>query len=58
MVFWILKRDLIKLLKIHQLLARICGGLLEVYGNRADNLNNNLRLNEISIIIFSNFTAQ
>ena len=30
-------------------------GCLEVYENRADNLSNNLRLHEITIIVFFQF---
>lgn len=50
-VYWIWKKDIVKLLKVYQLLARICWGLVEVYENHTNYLNNNLTLNETSTII-------
>ena len=55
MVFWVWKKDLIKLLKTYQLQVIFTDDCLEVYESRADNLSNNLRLNEISILIFFQF---
>ena len=56
MIFWIWKKDLIKLFKnisaVSEDLLRI---YLEVYENSTDNLNNNLGLIEISILIFFQF---
>ena len=52
MVFYIWKKDMIKLLKIYQQKARFNEDYMEVYENRADHVSNNLRLNEISILTF------
>ena len=52
MVFWIWKKDLIKILKTCQLQVIFTDDCLEVYESCADNLSNKLRLNEISILIF------
>ena len=41
---------------LHRLLRLIIS--MEVYENCADNLSNNLRLNEISILIFFQFYCQ
>ena len=57
MVFWIWKMDLIKVLKYTSCKWEFSEDCLEVNKNRDDNLSNNLRLNEISTIAFSNFTA-
>ena len=52
MVFYIWKKDMIKLLKIYLQKARFNEDYMEVYENRADPVSNNLRLNEISILTF------
>ena len=52
MVFWIWKRDLIKILKYTNCKWGCAEECLEVYENRADNLSNNITLNEISTLIF------
>ena len=55
MVFWVWKKDLIKLLKYTSCQRGFVEDCLEVSANRADHLSNDLRLQEISILIFFEF---
>ena len=56
MVFWIWKKNVIKLLKKYTNCRRgFAEDCLEVYENCADHLHNNLRLNEISVLTFFQF---
>ena len=52
MVFCILKKDLIKLLKHTSYKRGFAVYCMEMHENCRDNLSNNLRLNEIFIYIF------
>ena len=49
------KKDMTKLLKYTNCKRRFVEDCLEVYKNCADHLRNNLRLNEIFILIFFQF---
>ena len=55
MVFWIWKKDLIKLLKYTSCRQGFSEDCLKEYENCADNLSNNLGLHEKSILIFFQF---
>ena len=57
MVYWIWKKELKKDFKIYQLYG-FAEDYLKVYENRADHLSNNLRLIEISILIFFEFYCE
>ena len=50
MLFWIWKKDMIKLLKIYICKRESAEDGLEVYEHRADHLSNNLRSTEIFIL--------
>ena len=52
MVFSTWKKDLIKLLKNTSCKRGVAEDCLVVYENRADNLSNNLKLNEIHYAFF------
>ena len=55
MLFWIWKKDILKLLKYTNCKWGFAQDCLEVYENGTDHLSNNQRLNEISKLIFFQF---